>query len=194
MEFAAIIARAKRIAKIIRTRIILTLPLTGEQLHIALVSILANPRWEKFAQLIACGESGAAAYRNIYAARGASAEANASRLIRNDKVRLRIAELREQAAGASAVEQAKTAARVAGKVVLALAKKRALLYGFATARKLKPEQRMRAIELDAKLAGEFVERVNQTVDDKRILSQDRIAELMRASIERRKMSDAPGLH
>ena len=93
----------------------------------------------------------------------------------------------------SAAAATVTAARVAGKVVLTLAKKRALLYGFATSRKLKPEQRMRAVELDAKLAGEFVERVNQTVDNKRLLSPERREELLRASIERRKMSDAPGL-
>lgn len=116
---------------------------------------ILNHRWEQFAQHVAYGESAAAAYRAAYGAKGASAETAASRLFRRDEVSLRVAELRKQAAGASAVEEAKTAARVAGKVVLALAKKRELLAGFATARKLDVKDRMRAIELDARLAGEL---------------------------------------
>ena len=38
---------------------------------------------------------------------------------------------------------------------------------------------------DAKLAGELVERVAQTVDDRRLLSPERREELLRLSIERR---------
>ena len=119
------------------------------------MTILNNARWEQFSQRVASGESAAAAYRAAYGVKGASAETAASRLFRRVEVSSRVAQLRAQAAGASAVEVAKTAARVAGKVVLALAKKRALLAGFATARKLDVKDRMRAIELDARLAGEL---------------------------------------
>ena len=121
--------------------------------------IPTNSRWEKFAQRAASGETATSAYRAIYGRKGASAEAAASRLLRNDKVVLRVAELRKQAAEVGAVEEAKTSAKAAGKFVLALAKKRALLAGFATARKLDVKDRMRAIELDARLAGEMVEKV-----------------------------------
>lgn len=119
------------------------------------MTILTNVRWEQFAQRVASGDSAAAAYRAAYGVNGASADTAASRLLRRVEVSLRVADLRRQAAGASAVEDARTAARVAGKVVLALAKKRELLAGFATARKLDVKDRMRAIELDARLAGEL---------------------------------------
>ena len=156
---------------------------------------ILNHRWERFAQHVASGESATAAYRAAYGAKGASAETAASRLFRRDEVSLRVEELRKQAAGASAVEEAKTAARVAGKIVLALAKKRELLAGFATARKLDVKDRMRAIELDARLAGELKGdaatfnvgvRVNTMTEDER-------AELMamkRRAIEQQRASMA----
>ena len=142
---------------------------------------ILNPRWEQFAQRVASGESATAAYRATYGAKGASAEAAASRLLRNVMVPLRVAELRKLAAGASAVEEAKTVAKVAGKVVLALAKKRELLAGFATARKLDVRDRMRAIELDAKLAGELkgdAVTVNATAVSGYVLTEAERAELM----------------
>lgn len=152
------------------------------------VQILANARWEKFAQSIASGENGAAAYRTCYGARGAGAAANASRLIRNDKVRRRVAELRQQAAGVGSAEAAKTVAKAATRTVLTLARKRELLFALATSRKLKPEQRMRAIELDAKLAGELkgdAATASMTVNN-HVLTEERRAELIqkhRAALE-----------
>ena len=71
-----------------------------------------------------------------------------------------------------------------------MAKKRALLHAFATARKLDVKDRMRAIELDAKLAGELkgdALTVNATTVSGFVLTEERRAELMamkRASIER----------
>ena len=154
---------------------------------------ILNPRWEQFAQHVASGESATAAYRAAYGAKGASAETAASRLFRRVEVSLRVAELRKHAAGASAVEEAKTAARVAGKVVLALAKKRELLAGFATARKLDVRDRMRAIELDARLAGELkgdAVTVSATATvGVNVLTEEERAELMaakRRSIEYRR--------
>ena len=60
--------------------------------------LLSNPRRERFAQHVAEAGNGAAAYRLTYGAHGASAEAAASRLLRNDKVRERVAELQSAAA------------------------------------------------------------------------------------------------
>ena len=120
--------------------------------------MIFNPRWEQFAQRVANGGSGgsaAAAYRAAYGVKGASAETAASRLFRRVEVSSRVAELRKQAAGASAIEEARTSAKAAYKVVLALAKKRELLHAFAATRKHDVKDRMRAIELDAKLAGEL---------------------------------------
>jgi phage terminase small subunit len=61
------------------------------------MTILSNSRHEAFARAILEGKSG----REAYIAAGykaAGAEANASRLIRNDKVSARIAELKGKAA------------------------------------------------------------------------------------------------
>lgn len=162
------------------------------------VPIVTNQRWEKFAQLIASGETGAAAYRTCYGASGASAAANASRLIRKDKVRMRVCELRQQAAGIGSAEAAKTVAKAAGRTVLTLAKKRELLHAFATDRKLKPEQRMRAIELDAKLAGELkgdAATASVTVNN-HVLTEARRAELieMRRAAMEANVADAEESH
>jgi hypothetical protein len=89
------------------------------------------------------------------------------------------------------VEEAKTAARAVGKVVLALAKKRSLLHAFATARKLDVKDRLRAIELDAKLAGELkgdAVTVHATAVSGYVLTPERQAEIAakkRAATERR---------
>ena len=142
---------------------------------------LQNSRWEQFAQRVASGETASAAYRAAYDAKGASAHAAASRLFSRVEVSLRIEELRKQASGASAVEDARTVARAAGKVVLALAKKRELLHAFATARKLDVKDRMRAIELDAKLAGELkgdAVTVHATAVSGYVMTEERRAKLM----------------
>lgn len=160
---------------------------------------ILKPCWEKFAQRVASGDSAAAAYRAAYGVRGASAETAASRLFRRVEVSSRVAELRKQAAGASAVEEAKTVARAAGKVVLALAKKRELLHAFATARKLDVKDRMRAIELDAKLAGELkgdAVTVNATAVSGYALTEAERAgliEMKRAATERNRARIGAGL-
>jgi hypothetical protein len=64
--------------------------------------IVANPRWEQFAQRVASGESATAAYRATYKAPCKSAEAHGCRLVRNGKVSARIAEI-QQAAATTAV-------------------------------------------------------------------------------------------
>lgn len=108
---------------------------------------LHNPRHERFAQLIASGESGAGTYQTCYGTNGASAEAAASRLLRNDKVRKRVAELQSAAAT---------------EAVLTLERKRQLLADIAEGRQqeAKISDRLRAIELDARLAGEFHEKLD----------------------------------
>lgn len=61
--------------------------------------VLNNARHERFAQAIASGKNGSEAYTLAgYDARGNSAEAAASRLLRDVKVARRIAELQERGA------------------------------------------------------------------------------------------------
>ena len=138
---------------------------------------LANSRWEKFSQLIASAETGAAAYRTTYDARGASAEANASRLLRNDKVRRRVAEL--QAASATST-------------MLTMQERREALAAAARRDNIRARDLVCVLLADAKLAGELVQRAVQTVDERRLLSPERRAELLKLSIERRMAIDAPG--
>ena len=109
--------------------------------------LLSNPRRERFAQHVAEAGNGAAAYRLTYGVNGASAEAAASRLLRNDKVRERVTELQGAAATAA---------------VLTLERKRQILADIAEGRQqeAKISDRLRAIELDARLAGEFHEKLD----------------------------------
>ena len=117
-------------------------PLSGceERCNYHGMPLLSNPRRERFAQRVAVAGNGAAAYRHTYGTQGASAEAGASRLLRNDKVRRRVRELQGEAAKAA---------------VMTLEEQRLLLAAVArgehTGSKL--SDRLRAIEIDAKLAG-----------------------------------------
>jgi phage terminase small subunit len=61
--------------------------------------MLENTRHERFAQEVAAGKSASEAYQNAgYDAKGNSAEAAASRLLRNVKVADRVSELQERVA------------------------------------------------------------------------------------------------
>jgi len=103
---------------------------------------LLNQRHESFAQLIASGESGAAAYRTCYGTDGASAEAAASRLLRNGKVQKRVLEMQGEAAKAA---------------VLTLEERRLFLAAVVRGEHAdaKMPDKLRAAELDAKLAGDI---------------------------------------
>ena len=53
--------------------------------------------------------------------------------------------------------------------------------------RLKPADRLAATIAEARHAGEYVERTDSTVDDRRTLSVERIEELVRISRERKRM-------
>lgn len=58
---------------------------------------LTNPRWEKFAQLVASGKSETNAYYEIYKTKNKNvARVNASKLLTNAIVRVRVRELQEE--------------------------------------------------------------------------------------------------
>lgn len=102
--------------------------------------LLTNPRRERFAQHVAEAGNGAAAYRLTYGTHGASAEAGASRLLRNAKVQRRVRELQAETAKAA---------------VMTLEEQRLLLAAVARGehKGAKISDRLRAIEIDSKLAG-----------------------------------------
>ena len=117
---------------------------------------LQNARHERFAQAVAAGAAANQAYAHNYGAAAASTcETNGPKLLRNAQVAARVAEIR-RAVQADELEDC----------LLTLRAKRALLRDMAegllpTKRVETPSgpvetyDRTRAIELDAKLAGEF---------------------------------------
>jgi hypothetical protein len=121
--------------------------------------ILKHARWERFAQLVAKGESGSAAYRECYGAQGASAEVSASRLLRNVKVRERISDL-QAAAGVEAVmslrEMRLFLAAVVRTPIGSIDEHSPLCQSFQRTQRgftRTMVDKLRALELDARLAG-----------------------------------------
>lgn len=135
---------------------------------------LSNPKWERFALLVATGEvSAAEAYRKTISAKctDKTSHERASKIASNDKVRARIADLRSKAAV--------VASERAGEVVLSIAEKRLFLAAVvrtpsgaidkhsqlcqewsethgehSSSTKLKMPDKLAAIKLDNDLAGE----------------------------------------
>lgn len=145
--------------------------------------ILNNPRRERFAQRVAEAGNASAAYRSTYGSDGRSAEVGGSRLLRNAEVRGRVQELQGETAKAA---------------VMTLEEQRLLLAAIARGEHLNAKicDRIRAIELDAKLAGFFASAdgsANQVVvfnsptnfENRRgiILTEERRAELMKKKRE-----------
>ena len=121
-----------------------------------------NNRQELFARAIAEGHSQKEAYERAgyHSESNNAAEANASRLIRNDKVRRRIAELRAEHAKRNAVS------------VDSLTKKLEVLYGLAFANK-QTGAAVAAVGLMAKIHGFITDRAQVEHTVMRKPSRDR---------------------
>lgn len=134
---------------------------------------LKNPRWEKFAQLVAEGQSQRQAYLVAYPNakkwKPETVDANASRLLnKNDRVLTRYKELQAQAADKS----------------IMTAKERKLeLSRYVRDKKLSPTDHMRAIDLLNKMEGDYTDNVNLTghVDSNRPLEKVSDEELRRTA-------------
>jgi len=113
--------------------------------------VLANPKHERFAQMVGTGAKATPAYRKAFGATGRTAEVNASKLAAETEVRLRIEEIRRQ----YEAHRAEEADGVLKKQFLTLDRKRELLSSFAENGTLHVRDRVKCIELDAKLAGEL---------------------------------------
>ncbi len=134
--------------------------------------ILRNARHEKFAQLVATGQSAQSVYTKLFKSKGKAASSSSNRLMNRKEITERIRELQ----GKAEVE-----------TVLTIAMKRKFLYEIVTTpvgevneqsplcqsvkyseagSEYKMPCKLRALELDAKLAGEFVERQSVTLEDK----------------------------
>jgi phage terminase small subunit len=108
---------------------------------------LLNQRRERFAQLAASGETGAAAYRAAYGAEGPSAEVGASRLLSDVKVLERVADLQRQSATATTLD---------------MQRRREIMAEIANDRKARAADRIAAVLADAKLAGELDDKAEVT--------------------------------
>lgn len=135
-----------------------------------------KPKHELFSQRVATGASATAAYRAVYGA-SKNADVFGPRLMGKDGIRARIAEL--QAACATAT-------------TLTMQERREMLAAAARCDTLKPSALVALVLADARLAGELVEKIDHTLDDKRVKSPARRLELLRESIARRNVSNALG--
>lgn len=120
------------------------------------MAALSNPRYEKFVLMLITGMSQREAYRVAYPSaekwKDNTVDVKASQLFANDKVRIRYNEIMD--------EQKETA-------LLTRAEKRELLAEIARDSKEKAQDRIRAIDADNKMEGEYISKVeiNKPVDD-----------------------------
>ena len=129
-----------------------------------------NPRQERFAQLVATGMPASRAYREAgYTATGNAAEAGASQLLRHPKVAAYVNEVRaaakakgEEAAYLTLEEKRKFLRDVVTTPIGEIDERNKLAQALKVTkdgREIKLPDKLRALELDAKLAGELKDKV-----------------------------------
>ena len=110
---------------------------------------LKNQRHESFCQHVAKLESDVAAYQKAFKCSRASAEANASRMRENEGIQRRIAELQRASATAA---------------TLTIQERREIAAEIARDKTVAPAVRLSATVIEAKHAGEFMERAELRKD------------------------------
>lgn len=136
-------------------------------------SPLRNARHEAFVQYVLVGQSASNAYAKIYGAKGRAAEANGARLMRNDNIRQRLRWLQERASSdcvMTLIQKREYLARVVGTPIAEVDEKSDLCQRFMrTARSCSKEMpdKLRAIELDAQLAGHLPMRRERNRNNRR---------------------------
>lgn len=108
------------------------------------MALLKNPRWEKFAQAVAAGASASEAYRSIGGKGSKNANVHSARMMANDSIQKRIKELQEASATSKTLD---------------MQERREIVAGIARNPQSRPGDRIAAIVADAKLAGEFTDKV-----------------------------------
>jgi hypothetical protein len=120
------------------------------------MAALSNPRWEDYAQARAAGMSQRKAYRVAYPHSekwtDATVDVKASNLEKEDKVKIRYQELKEDAANA------------AGGAVMTRNEKRKMLAEMARDTKLSVRERQAAIDIDNKMEDEYLTRVEGSLN------------------------------
>ncbi len=132
--------------------------------------ILKNQRHERFAQLVATGKSATEAYRKVYKTTVKVAGSAGGRLLKNVQIQQRMAELQQKAAEGAVMslqEKLEYLAAVKRTPIGEVNETSPLCQSVEwteSGKKLKMPDKLKAIELSAKLQGEFKERVEVQVD------------------------------
>ena len=127
-----------------------------------IMPILSNSKHEAFARKVAEGRSNGAAYRAVYGKKGT--DANAHRLSRYEKVSERIKELKGKAESKTLLtitERREFLASVVRSKVGEIDEKSPLAQSVeytSKGKKIRLPDKIKALELDAKMAGELIEK------------------------------------
>lgn len=124
------------------------------------MAVLDNPHWEEYAQARAAGMSQRKAYRKAYPSaekwKDATVDNKAYALEKRGEVLARYEELKE------------TAANAAGGCVMTRNEKRRMLAEMARDETLPPVLRQKAIDIDNKMEGEYVQKVEGNLNVARL--------------------------
>lgn len=132
--------------------------------------ILDNPKHEKFCQFVATGTSAQSAYGQIYNVKGRTAANSGSRLMADGGIRERVKEIQTKAEKRTvlSIEEKREYLRRVVVTPIGEIDETSDLCQHAkytdVGREFKMPDKLKAIELDAKLAGEFKEKVEVSVD------------------------------
>ncbi|MEI6278315.1 MAG: terminase small subunit [Verrucomicrobiae bacterium] len=130
------------------------------------MSILSNPKHEAFARKVAEGKRFGTAYRSVYGKKGL--DSHASRLARNGKVSARIKELQQKSESKTLLtiqERRQFLADVVRVKVRETPLSSPLIQSIKTGKdgiEIRVPDKIKALELDAKMAGELVEKQETT--------------------------------
>jgi len=141
------------------------------------MAILKNQKHEKFAQIVASGESAGAAYRKVYHAKASTCETEGPAILRKPQVRKRVEEIQSKAEDKTVmtlIERRRFLADVVRTPISEVTEESALAqsYEFITLpgdyerqlHKLKVPDKLKAIELDSRLAGDFKDKLEVSAD------------------------------
>lgn len=122
---------------------------------------MLSARHEAFAQHLAKGNTASAAYTAAYGVKGKSANEGGCRLARKDNIRARVSAIADIIARETAAREADVARQAVSKfkgTLLTATRRLEIVAEIAENKRTTPANRMRAVELDAKLRGDLLER------------------------------------
>lgn len=139
--------------------------------------MLENKKWEKFAQEYAKKPNAREAYRKAgYKCSDSAADANASRLLKNDKVKIRLQELAEEAHTAAIMSIQEIQEFFSRVAQGDLEEETVTPSGKIVRRKVSPKDRLKAAENLTKMLGGFDNTQRVTLEIPQFVGDDEIAD------------------